>query len=130
MKKYRVTVTDPESGEVVRVEGGPLQEDAAAVMLCIDTGLGIRTIGLNQGAWTEEKKRCTVIGEIMGAVENLCRGDGEEDYKGENIGLAALLAKTLEILEKHLGPKKAAALLMQGAELLAKEAVEEMEGKA
>lgn len=130
MKKYRVTVTDPESGSVVRLEGDPLQEDAAAVMLCVDTGDGIRTVGLNQGAWTEEKRRCTVIGEIMGAVENLCRGDGDEDDEGENIGLAALLSKTLEILKEHLGPKQAAALLMQGAELMAKEAVEEMEGRA
>lgn len=130
MKKYRVTVTDPESGSVVRLEGNPLQEDVAAVMMCMDTGNVIRTVGLNQVTWTEKEKRCLVIGEIMRVVENLCRGDGEEDYKGENIGLAALLAKTMEILEKHLGPKEAAAILMQGAELLAKEAVEEMEGRA
>ncbi len=130
MKRYRVTVTDPESGEVLRLEGDPLQEDAAAVMMCIDTGRGIRTVGLNQGAWTGKKKRCAVIGEIMGAVENLCRGDGDEDDEGENIGLVALLAETLEILKKHLGPKRAAVILMEGAELMAKEAVEEMEGKA
>lgn len=130
MKKYRVTVTDPESGSVVRLEGDPLQEDAAAVMMCIDTGHGFRTVGLNQGTWTGEKKRCTAIGEIMGAVENLCRRDENEDDEGENVGLAALLAKTLEILEEHLGPKRAAAILMHGAELLAKKAVEKMEGKA
>lgn len=130
MKRYRVTVTDPESGSVVRLEGDPLQEDAAALMMCIDTGRGFRTVGLNQGAWTGEKKRCTAIGEIMGAVENLCRGDGDEDDEGENIGLAALLSKVLEILKEHLGPEKAAEILMHGAELMAKEAVEEMEGKA
>lgn len=130
MKKYRVTVTDPESGNVVRLEGDPLQEDAAAVMMCIDTGAGLRTIGLNQGAWTGEKKRCTAIGAIMGTVENLCRGDGGEDDEGENLGLAAMLAKVLEILKEHLGPKRAAAILMEGAELMAKDAVEEMEGRA
>jgi len=126
MKRYRVTVTDQESGSVVQLEGDPLQEDAAAVMMCIDTGAGLRTIGLNQSAWTEEKKRCTVIGEIMGAVENLCRGDDD----GENIGLAAMLAKTLDILKEHLGPKQAALILMEGAELMAKDAVEAMEGRA
>ncbi len=120
MKKFRVTVTDPKSGEVLRLKGDPLQEDAAALMMCIDTGKGFRTIGLNQSAWTEEKKRCTAIGEIMGAVENLCRGDDD----GENIGLSAMMFEVLEILNEQLGPKNAAAILLHGAELMAKEAVE------
>lgn len=129
MKRYRVTVTDPESGEVLRLEGKPVQEDAAALMMCIDTGRGFHTVGLNQRTWTGEKKRCTAIGEIMGAVENLCRGDGGEDDEGENIGLAAMISKVLEILKEHLGPKDAAEILMHGAELMAKEAVDEMEGR-
>ena len=126
MKKFRVTVTDPESGEVLRLEGDPLQEDAVAEVMCIDTGKGFRTIGLNQVAWTGEKKRCTVIDAIMDTVENLCRGDDD----GENVGLAALLAKTMEILKEHLEAEKAAEILLQGAELMAKDAVEEMGRKA
>lgn len=124
MKRFRVQVTDLETGEIVRLQGDPLQEDAVAVVMCIDTGRGFRTVGLNQGAWTGKKKRCTAIGEIMGAVENLCRGDGDDDDEGENIGLAAMMAKVLEILKEYLGPKDAAVILLHGAELMAKEAVE------
>lgn len=127
MKKYTITVIDNETGKPAEVNGKPIKADTDVLLIAWGEENGVCEVGLNQAAWSTKEKRSGAIRATLEMADNLCGGP---DKEAATDALATYTVVFTEIMERHLGAKSGAALLMHMAEELAKQACEEMEAKA
>lgn len=127
MKKYTITVTDNETGKPAEINGKPIQAETDVLLIAWGEENGVRQIGLNQTAWATKEKRTSAIRALLEMADNLCGGPDAD------VAIDALASYTViftEIVERHLGAKSGAALLIHMAEELAKQACMKKEAKA
>lgn len=127
MKKYTITVTDNETGKPAEINGKPIQAETDVLLIAWGEENGVRQIGLNQTAWATKEKRTSAIRALLEMADNLCGGP---DADAAIDALASYTVIFTEIVERHLGAKSGAALLIHMAEELAKQACMKKEAKA